>query len=256
MFQHFASRWALVGIGMSYLAFASMGCNGGDETPETPTAPPPPAAVAPQNLLRAATLTDDAPTVDVRINGEVIFTNLRYPGVSEYRSFGAGQYRIEFLRAGQRRTTLAETTINLGIGEHLTVAVLGLFGLEVQEIRDNLNGNPNRARIKLFNAVADFPDALDLWILNGRPLVQEIAYRQTSGYAELVPGFLQPRAGAIRHPQTDRHSFGCFPHGQLDTHGFCGGDTPPRRYRVVDGSRLVLSEASHLRETPKSSNVS
>ncbi len=189
MSQHFACRWALVGIGMSYLAFASMGCNGGDETPETPTAPTPPAAVAPQSLLRAATLTDDAPTVDVRINGEVVFTDLQYPGVTEYRNMGAGQYRIEFLRAGQRRTTLAETTINLGTGEHLTVAVLGLFGLEVQEIRDNLNGNPNRARIKLFNAVADFPDALDLWILNGRPLVQEIAYRQTSGYAELVPGF-------------------------------------------------------------------
>ena len=190
MSPHSKSRWAVIGFTMICVAFASMGCNDGDETPETPTAPtPPPSAVAPQNLLRAATLTDDAPTVDVRINGEIVFSDLRYPGVSEYKSFAAGEYRVEFLRAGQRRTTLAETTINLGIGEHLTVAILGLFGLEIQEIQDNLDGNPNRARIKLFNAVADFPDALDLWILNGRPLVQEIAYRQTSGYAELVPGF-------------------------------------------------------------------
>ena len=183
------NRCAVVGFIMICVAFASMGCNDGEETPETPTAPTPPAVVTPQSLLRVATLTDDAPIVDVRINGEIVFTDIRYPGVSDDESFAAGEYRIEFLRAGQRRTTLAETNINLGTGEHLTVAILGLFGLEIQEIRDNLNGNPDRARIKLFNAVADFPDALDLWILNGRPLVQEIAHRQTSGYAELVPGF-------------------------------------------------------------------
>jgi hypothetical protein len=94
---------------------------------------------------------------------------------------------VQFLRSGTPKT-LAETTINVGVGEDLTVAVLG-FEVDIEVIKDNLNGNPNRARIKLFNAVPDFPDKLDLWILNGPPIIQEIAYRETSGYAELEPGF-------------------------------------------------------------------
>jgi hypothetical protein len=125
--------------------------------------------------------------VDVAINGAIVFRDIQYPGVSEYTTLAAGAYQIQFLRAGARRI-LAEAAVNLGAGQHLTVAVLG-FELDVQEIHDNLNGNPDRARIKLFNAVPDFPDKLDLWILDGPPIIQEIAYRETSGYAELEPGF-------------------------------------------------------------------
>jgi hypothetical protein len=189
MSQFARRRWSSILSGVAFVAFAALGCNGGDETPENPVAPsPPPATAAPQSLLRAATLTEDAPTVDVSINGEVVFRGIHYPGVSEYTSFATGAHQVRFLRAGTPKV-LAEATISLGVGEQLTVAVLGLFGLEIQEIRDNLNGNPDRARIKLFNAVPDFPDKLDLWNLNGPPIIQEIAYRETSGYAELEPGF-------------------------------------------------------------------
>lgn len=189
MSLYLRSRWSLIPYSLVVVAFAAMSCNDG-ESPEVPTAPSsPPSTATPPSLLRAATFTDDARTVDVAINDEVVFRSLQYPGVSEYTSLEAGAHRIGFLRTGTRRTVLAEATVNLGTGEHITVAVLGLFGLEIQEIRDNLNGNPDRARVKLFNAVPDFPDPLDLWILNGPPIIQEIGYRQTSGYAELEPGF-------------------------------------------------------------------
>ena len=143
MSQFVGSRWTLVVWCLVAAAFAAAACNDGNETPETPTAPAPPqSVVTPQSLLRAATFTDDAPTVDVAIGGNVVFRSIHYPGVSEYTNLNSGAHQIQFLRAGTTRV-LAETTVNLGVGEQLTVAVLG-FEVDIQVIRDNLSGDAAR----------------------------------------------------------------------------------------------------------------
>lgn len=171
------------------VAAGAFGCD--DESPTNPTttttAPvtPPPSGSA---RLRVAQLTQDARTVDVLLNGAAIFTNIGYPGVSPYAELAAGAYRLQVFPAGNRRTTLVETVLQVSASEAVTAAVVGLDAIRVETFRDATGGVSGRGRVRLVNAVPDYPGPFDLGVRNGPRLVAGVGYTAASNYAEVIPG--------------------------------------------------------------------
>jgi hypothetical protein len=156
----------------------------GDGTATTTTAPVP----ASTGLLRAAQLTVDARTVDVAVDGEVVFRAVAFPGVSSYLELPAGEHRVQFFPAGSTRAAILEDTIAVSGGEALTVAILGNSPLELVTILDDRSTTAGAARARLVNAVADFPASLDLAVVNGPLVVSDVAFREASSYESLIPG--------------------------------------------------------------------
>lgn len=158
----------------------------GPENGTTTTTAPAPSS---SGLLRAAQLTIDARTVDVAVDGEIVASGLAYPGVSDYIELPAGEHRVQFFPAGTTTPpALQEAIVDLRPNEALTVAILGQNPLELETIRDDRTRTTNRARLRMFNAVPDFPASFDLSVVNGPTVFTEVAFRTSSGYEALVPG--------------------------------------------------------------------
>jgi hypothetical protein len=176
-----------LGLLLSAALLSALACNDDDSppssmTPTTTSAPP-----ASRALIRAAQLSEDARTVDIAVNGEVIHRGLTYPGVTHYAELPPGDYRVQFLETGQR-SAVAETTVSVSAGGAVTVAVVGLSTINAIAIQDDRTQTPNRARVRLFNAVSDYPDAFDLKVVNGDYVQRAVRYLQNTGYDTLIPG--------------------------------------------------------------------
>lgn len=183
------------------LALGLFGCH--DNTPTTPSGPSggtsttTTTTVGSKAVLRAAQLTEDARTVDVAVNGRIVAEGISYPGVSSYFEVDPGDARVQFFPAGDRRSSLAETTLNVGANQAMTVAVVGA-DLSVVVFPNDLVAPPDRSWIRLVNAVDDYPARLTLAVRAGQVVVNDVGYLQASSYGALIPGlydFALHRAG-------------------------------------------------------------
>jgi hypothetical protein len=169
------------------LLFASLACDDDPPpaagTPATTTVPP-----ASTGLLRGAQLTEDARTVDVAVNGEIIHRGLTYPGVTSYVELPAGEYRVQFFPAGERSPAVAETTVGVTGRAAVTVAVVGLYEVRAVAFQDDRTQTSGRARVRLLNAVPDYPDPFDLKVVNGDYIQRGVGYLEDAGYAAVIPG--------------------------------------------------------------------
>ncbi len=160
---------------------------GSNSTTTTTTAPPSSASA----FLRAASLAFDARTVDVVISGasgNSTITGVPYPRVSEYVELSPGDFRVQFFPVGSRRAALAEASVALSGSEAVTVALVGLSAFEVAVLEDDRIDSSSSAGVAMTNSIPDFPAALDLVILNGPTLFQDVAYLDTSDATGVVPG--------------------------------------------------------------------
>jgi hypothetical protein len=169
------------------LAIGVAGCD--DDPPSSPDEPPPPPSTTATAALRAAQMTEDAPPVDVALNGVVRIRGLRYPGVSPYVQLTPGDYRIQFLPEGAGSPSLAETTLTLGSNGVYTAVISGIDPLQAVAFADQRPTNPDRTGVRLFNAVSDYPSSFDLAVVNGDVLQRNVSYLQITGVALVIPGF-------------------------------------------------------------------
>lgn len=169
------------------LGFA-WGCN--DEGPTAPgdgtttTTTPPPSGTG---RVRTAQLTVDARTVDVAIDGDVLFPALAFPSVSDYVELDEGRHRVQFFPAGSTRTALREAFVDVVAGEAVTVAIV-TPELRILTFSDDLSVASEQARLKLVNVVEDFPASFDLMVVNGPRLIRDVAFGASSSYEPTVPG--------------------------------------------------------------------
>jgi hypothetical protein len=165
------------------------GCN--DDPPPTSNEPPPGTTTAPPSSakanLRGAQLTEDARRVDFVVNGAVLATGIDYGGVGPYAQLDPSEYRVQFFPEGDRGAALIETRITLGSNQTVTVAIVGV-SFSTLAIQHERSTRSDRARLTMVNTVPDFPAPFDLAIQNGPGILSGIAYLQTSGTAELIPG--------------------------------------------------------------------
>jgi hypothetical protein len=172
-----------------FLALLAAGCN--DDPPPTGNEPPPGTTTAPPTAakghIRAAQLSEDARSVDFVVNGAVLATGIDYGSVGPYSQLDPGEYRVQFFPEGDRSIALIETRLTLGSNQAVTVAIVGDSSATIT-VNAELSTRSDRARLKMVNAVPDFPAPFDLSIQNGPGLFGGIGYLQTSGTAELIPG--------------------------------------------------------------------
>lgn len=171
----------------SAISIATLGCN--DEPSPSPTAPAPAQPVASTASIRAAQLTEEARTVDVAVNGQVVVRGLRYAGVSAYVQLAAGDVRVQFLSEGGGSPALAESTLRLAASGAYTVAIVGLDQTRVVAFPDDRVASPDRTGVRLLNAVPDYPDPFDLAVVNGDVLHRNVGYLQVTPPAVVLPGF-------------------------------------------------------------------
>jgi hypothetical protein len=165
-----------------------------DDDPPTGNDPPTTTTVPPSSstsFLRAAPLAFDARTVDVVItgsNGDSTIRSISYTDVSDYLELTPDDYRVQVFPAGTRRSTIAETSLSLSSDESVTVALVGLSGVEVEVFEDDRVDGSARAGVTMVNSVPDFPAPFDLMIRNGPRLFEGVSYLESTNATEVVPG--------------------------------------------------------------------
>jgi hypothetical protein len=145
--------------------------------------------------LRIANLSSDLNGAGLRLDGKVFRERLSYPDVTSYRHVEPGSHRIRFVpppKGGvDPRTIELDTTFDIGPADAVTIIAAGLVEtrtLRVVAIQDDLAPSGERARIRLINAMSDFPSPLGLWQNRRTALVRRVEYLEEAPYRNLDAG--------------------------------------------------------------------
>lgn len=145
--------------------------------------------------LRLANLSADLDEAGVRLDGRVFRERLGYAQVTSYEHIEPGSHRITFVpprkSAVDPRTVELDTMFGVGPGDALTVVAAGLADLRtlrVAAIPDDPAPSGEGGKIRLINAMSDFPAPLDLWQNRRTPLVRRVEYLEEAPYRNLEAG--------------------------------------------------------------------
>ena len=145
--------------------------------------------------LRVANLSSDLNGSRIRLDGRVFRERLSYPAVTGYQRIEPGTYRIVFVPPPKPRidprTVDLETIFDIGPEDAVTIIASGLVvtrTLRVTAIQDDLAPSGERARIRLINAMSDFPSPLGLWQNRRTALVRRVEYLEEAPYRNLDAG--------------------------------------------------------------------
>lgn len=179
------------------LTLALGGCGDDDASAPTTTGPSTPTAVTTSGgpFLRIANLSADLAGAEIRLDSTVFRPALGYPQVTRYRRVDPGSHRVRFVPSGKtpidERTVQLDTPFDIGPGEAITIIAAGLVDtrtLRVVAIRDDLSVSGGNARIRLINAMSDFPAPLDLWLNENTPLLRRAEFLEETPYRNVDPG--------------------------------------------------------------------
>jgi hypothetical protein len=171
-------------------------CNNDDDAPgvTSPTVPVPVGASG-GPWFRIANLSSDLHKAEVRLDGRIFNEQMHYPRITGYRPVEPGSHRIRFVPPPKiqidPRTVELGTTFVVGPGEAVTIVAAGLVDtrtLTVVDIRDDLTPSGEQARIRLINAMSDFPSPLGLWQNPNIALVRRVRFLGEPSYRDLNAG--------------------------------------------------------------------
>jgi hypothetical protein len=171
------------------------GCN--DDGASGVTSPTGPATIVASTgpWFRIANLSSDLDGAQVRLDGRVFNEKMRYPTITGYRQIEPGSHDIRFVPPPKvevdPRTVELDTTFVVGPGEAVTMVAAGLVDtrtLTVVDIRDDLTPSGERARIRLINAMSDFPAPLGLWQNPSIALLRRVEFLGEPPYRDLDAG--------------------------------------------------------------------
>ncbi len=191
MRKQYLRRWPLV-----LTAFLALACCGEDDAPGV-TGPSETTTIATftGTWLRVANLSSDLNGSRIRLDGRVFRERLSYPAVTGYQRIEPGSYRIVFVPPPKPRidprTVDLETIFDIGPEDAVTIIASGLVvtrTLRVTAIQDDLAPSGERARIRLINAMSDFPSPLGLWQNRRTALVRRVEYLEEAPYRNLDAG--------------------------------------------------------------------
>ena len=180
-----------------FLAIAAallVGC--GDDELQTPTGNSTTVVTAPSGAwLRLANLSADLSGAEVRLDGSTHRDRIGYPQVARYRRLEPGSHSIRFIPSAKRaideRTVVLDIVLAIADGEAVTLVAAGLADtrtLSLTVFRDELAASGEETRLRLINAMSDFPAPLELWLRAGSPVVSNVLYLEDRGYLAVVRG--------------------------------------------------------------------
>ena len=192
MRKQYLRGWSLV-----LSTVLALSCNGEDDTPDM-TGPSDPTSIVGTftgTWLRVANLSSDLNSSRVRLDGRIFRERLSYPAVTSYQRIEPGSHRIVFIpppKSGvDPRTVDLEAPFDIGPMDAVTIIASGLVDtrtLRVTDIQDDLAPSGERARIRLINAMSDFPSPLALWENRRNALVRRVEYLEQAPYRNLDAG--------------------------------------------------------------------
>ena len=176
---------------------ALSGCNDSESDPANIAGPSKPQAISTVvgTWIRVANLSSDLNGSRVRLDGRSFRERLNYPAITGYQRIEPGSHRIVFLPPAKSkidpRTVELETTFNIGPDDAVTIIASGLVDtrtLRVTPIQDVLVQSPDRVRIRLINAMSDFPSPLGLWQNRRIAILRRVEYLEDAPYRNIDAG--------------------------------------------------------------------
>jgi hypothetical protein len=141
----------------------------------------------PRGFLRFAHLSPDAPNVDIRVNGQVVATNIPFQTVSRYFPFAPGDQRVQIFATGSQ-TPVIDVDVDVDVNTHQTVAAVGqVANIAPAAYQDTVVNGTNNVLLRTIHAAPDAP-AVDLTLADGTVLVSNLSFPNATTYASLAPG--------------------------------------------------------------------
>ncbi|MFI3174793.1 MAG: DUF4397 domain-containing protein [Bacillota bacterium] len=121
--------------------------------------------------------------VDIYVNGKLIAKNILYRQFSEYYKAFPGFYRIAVYKAGERRTPILLTFINIiGYRIYTAAIVTGNIAAKLQLINDSLRPLPKTSSfIRFAQLSANAPKQMDAY-LDHNLVLEGMEYQDVSRY--------------------------------------------------------------------------
>jgi predicted RNA-binding protein len=137
--------------------------------------------------LRVAHFAEDAPAVDIYVNGDVAVEDVAYPAVSSFLELGAGTYTVDVVPAGAALAdSVLSADVTLEAGQAYTAAAVGLLSrpditpLKIVLLEEDYSAIvPGESRFSVFHTSAGAPP-VDV-LVNGEVFVASLAYPGTLG---------------------------------------------------------------------------
>ncbi len=139
--------------------------------------------------LRVAHLSEDAPAVDVWLDGAEVLSDVSYPAFSPYLDIMAGSRNVQVFVAGTTTDPVIDATLDFAAGSATTVAATGLladesFGPVV--LSDTRLTDPDEAWVRFVHTGADAP-AVDITLADGTVLFGDIEFNESAMYTPVMP---------------------------------------------------------------------
>jgi hypothetical protein len=147
----------------------------------------PGVVVTQQGFLRFAHLSPDAPNVDIRVDGNVVPTNVPFRTLSRYAAYLVGNRRVQIFPTGTNNPVI-DVTVNVTHGSFQTVAATGLVAnLGVTVYQDTVINNSGNALVRVLHVSPDAP-AVDLTLADGTVLAGNLTFPNATNYLPIAPG--------------------------------------------------------------------
>jgi hypothetical protein len=146
--------------------------------------------MADEAQVRIGHCSPDAPSVDVRVDGETAFEDVAFEQITDYAALAAGDHAVAILPHGTDEAVL-EVSIDLDENTHYTVLATGMAGegdLEATILVDEPGDVPDdRTHLRFVHGSPDAP-AVDVRVVGGPTLFESVGFRASAGYDPVDAG--------------------------------------------------------------------
>jgi len=147
------------------------------------------AATAQQACVRAAHLSPYVGSVDIRVDGDVVFGNVAFPNYTDYVNLSPGGYLVEITPAGDPNTVLTDMAIRVRANRSYTYGAVG-ESVDMDILRfDDLTQPlpPGYGGTRIINVSPNAP-VVDMVAPDGRVLLDNFMGGTASEYVVLPEG--------------------------------------------------------------------
>lgn len=141
--------------------------------------------------VRVVHASPDAPAVDICANGTAAFTNVAFPGATDYATVEEGTYQIRVVPAGSGCAGggVINAALPLPADTGTTVvAVNKLDSIEPLVLEDDNSTPPaGKSRVRFVHASPDAP-TVDITLEDGTTLFDNVAFQEVGDYIEAPAG--------------------------------------------------------------------
>ena len=142
-------------------------------------------------MVRVGHCSPDAPNVDVRVDGAVVFEDVAFESVTDYAELSAGSHEVTVAPHGDDDAVL-EATLELDAGTRYSALATGMVGdddLQATVFTDDPGTVADgQTHVRAIHCSPDAP-AVDIRVADGGPMLcEDVSFREASEYTPVDAG--------------------------------------------------------------------